>query len=263
MTFNHHSRKSLRTVLDELQAAAALEFKSARPIPPAVNHSVEFHEHEQQSVFMQEWICVGRHDEIPNPGDYLTHDIAGVPILVVRQNDRTVNAFVNACAHRYACLVPDGLGSAKRFTCRYHAWTYDTGGQLVRAPKMEMKPGFDCSQHRLRKLHADTWEGYLFVSLAEQPEIDLQQALQPFRDKIIGRYDMACYRTVLREQMSWSANWKNLIENFTESYHVPVAHGKTFAQHLKPIEDYVCGEDSDYYGYHYAPQAADSGPGAG
>ena len=262
MTFNSHSRKSLSAVMAELDAAAALDFADARPIPPAVNHSVEFYEHEQNSVFMQEWICVGRHDEIAKPGDYLTHEIAGVPVLVVRQDDGSVAAFVNACAHRYACLVPGESGSAKRFTCRYHAWTYDIQGQLVRAPKMEMKPGFECAQHRLRKLHADTWEGYVFVSLAEQSSSDLQQALEPFREKIIGRYDMACYRTVMRETMSWDANWKNLIENFTESYHVPVAHGKTFAQHLKPIEDYVCGEDSEHYGYHYAPQAADSGLGA-
>ena len=262
MTFNAHSRKSLSEVMAELNTAATTDFESARPIPPAVNHSLEFHAHEQKSVFMQEWICVGRHDEIPGPGDYLTHEIAGVSVLVVRQDDTSIAAFVNACAHRYARLVPDGQGAAKRFTCRYHAWTYDTGGQLVRAPKMEMKPGFECSRHRLRKLHADTWEGYVFVSLAEAPNTDLKLVLETFRDKIIGRYDMACYRTVLREQMSWHANWKNLIENFTESLHVPVAHGKTFALHLKPIEDYVCGEDSDHYGYHYAPQAADSGLGA-
>lgn len=262
MRFNPHSRKPLQSVLDELQTAAGCDFESARPIPPAVNHSVEFHEHEQKSIFLQEWICVGRHDEISKPGDYLTHEIGGVPVLVVRQDDDSVAAFVNACAHRYACLVPDELGSARRFTCRYHAWTYNTGGQLVRAPKMEMKSGFDCAHHRLRKLQAANWEGFVFVSLAEQPPSDLQQVLKPFREKIIGRYDMACYQTVLREKMSWNANWKNLVENFTESYHVPVAHGKTFARHLKPIEDYVCGEDSDYYGYHYAPQAADTGPGA-
>jgi phenylpropionate dioxygenase-like ring-hydroxylating dioxygenase large terminal subunit len=55
--------------------------------------------------------------------------------------------------------------------------------------------------------------------------------LAPLREQVVGRYSMACYQTVLRESMVWQANWKNLIENFTESYHVPVAHGKTFAQH--------------------------------
>ena len=73
---------------------------------------------------------------------------------------------------------------------------------------------------------------------------------------------MGSYKTVLRETMSWDTNWKNLIENFTESYHVPIAHPKTFANHKKPIQDYKCGENSDHYCYHFAPQAADNGPGA-
>ena len=62
--------------------------------------------------------------------------------------------------------------------------------------------------------------------------------------------------------MSWDANWKNLIENFTESYHVPIAHQKTFANHKKQIKDYECGEDSDHYCYHFAPQESDKGSGA-
>jgi phenylpropionate dioxygenase-like ring-hydroxylating dioxygenase large terminal subunit len=70
------------------------------------------------------------------------------------------------------------------------------------------------------------------------------------------------YQTVIRETMSWDTNWKNLIENFTESYHVPMAHPKTFAGHKKQIKDYECGEDSDHYCYHFAPQELESGPGA-
>ena len=259
---NPHTNKPLASVLDELQLAAARPFGEAHPIPAALNHALEFHDLEQEAIFMREWICVGRADEIPAHGDYLTHDIAGVPVLIVRQQDSAIRAFVNACAHRFACLVPDEQGSGKRFTCRYHAWTYDCAGQLLRAPFMEMQEDFDCSQHRLRRLHAETWEGFIYVTLAQDPPRPPGEALAPLRDRIVGRYDMACYRSVLRERMEWDANWKNLIENFTESYHVPIAHGKTFAQHKKPLEDYVCGEDSDYYCYHRAPQAADTGPGA-
>jgi len=257
-----NSDMPLATVLEKLTAAATLSFDQAHPIPPALNHSRAFLEHERKSVFMQEWICIGREDEIASHGDYLTHDIAGVPVLVVRKKDAQIGAYVNACAHRFACLVPDEKGSAKRFTCRYHAWTYDCNGQLIRAPYMEMKKDFDVSKHRLRSLHSASWEGFIYVTLAEQPASKVNVVLAPLRDKVVGRFDMGCYQTVLRESMVWNANWKNLIENFTESYHVPIAHRKTFAQHNKPLEDYVCGEDSDYYGYHYAIQPDDSGPGA-
>lgn len=259
---NPRTNTPLATVLEELQSAAALPFDQAHPIPPSVNHSLEFLDYEREAVFQQEWICVGREDEIPASGDFLTHQIAEVPVLVVRQPDGQIKAFVNACAHRFACLVPDDKGSGKRFTCRYHAWTYDTSGQLVRAPYMEMKDGFDVTRHRLRPLQLSTWEGFIYVTLAENPSTQLDEALAPLREQVVGRYDMGCYQTVLRESMEWSANWKNLIENFTESYHVPIAHGKTFAQHNKPPQDYVCGEDSAHYCYHRAPQAAETGLGA-
>ena len=262
MPYNAYSNKDLSSVLQELGAAAAVPFEQATPIPAALNHSLAFLDRERESVFMQEWICIGREDEIAKPGDFLTHQIAEVPVLVVRQADMKIHAFVNACAHRRACVVSAAQGSAKRFTCPYHAWTYDCAGQLKRAPEMEMKAGFDVSQHRLKRLSVSTWEGFVYVSLAQNPITDLNQALAPLRDEVVGRYDMACHQTVLRESMTWNANWKNLIENFTESYHVPVAHGKTFAQHNKPPQDYICGEDSNYYGYHRAPQQSETGLGA-
>lgn len=260
--FSGHRDAGLTTVLEALQSAAARPFDEACPVPAAVNHSREFAVHERQSVFMREWICVGRADEITAAGDYLTHEIAGVPVLVVRHEDGTVRGFVNACAHRFACLMPDEKGSAKRFTCRYHAWTYDLGGKLVRAPFMDMKQGFDRARHGLRKLHVEIWEGFVYVTLAEKPATSVAAALELLRGNVVGRYDMACYQTVMRETMVWNANWKNLIENFTESYHVPFAHKQTFAQHNKPLDDYICGEDSDYYCYHRAAQQADTGGGA-
>ena len=262
MQRNPHTNTPLATVLQALQSTVAMPFDEAHPLPAAINHSLEFLDCERHAVFEQEWICVGREDEIRDPGDFLTHEIAGVAVLVVRQSDRQIKAFVNACAHRFACLVPDGKGSAKRFTCRYHAWTYAISGELVRAPHMEMKTGFDTTQHRLQPLQVSVWEGFLYVTIAPQPATQPCEVLAPLREQVVGRYDMACYQTVLRESMVWQANWKNLIENFTESYHVPIAHGKTFAQHDKALQDYVCGEDSDYYCYHYAAQQADSGLGA-
>ena len=262
MVRNPHSDAPLDEVLDRLQTAAAQPFESARPIPPEANHAEAFCDLERRALFQCEWVCVGRADELPSAGDYLTHEIDSVPVLVVRQADLSLRAFVNACAHRYACLVPDHAGSAKRFTCRYHAWTYDCAGQLLRAPHMEMKPGFDTADHRLRELALSSWEGFVYVSLAEQPRTDLVSELTPLSEKVVGRYDMSAYQTLGRETMEWDANWKNLVENFIESYHVPVVHGQTFAEHGKKPEEYVCGEDSEAYCYHYAAQQADSGLGA-
>lgn len=253
---------SASQVLQQLDAAASCAFESARPIPAAANHSLEFMELERERVFAREWICVGRADEVPVTGDFLCHDVAGVPVLVVRQEDGEIRAFVNACAHRFACLEAREKGRAKRFTCRYHAWTYDLGGNLVRAPFMEMKEGFEYSEHGLCGLHCEVWEGFVYVSLAKERPVPLAERLAPLTDNVVGRFDMSCYRTVLRTTMVWEANWKNLMENFIESYHVPIAHLKTFAKHDKPLSTYVCGEDADYYCYHRAAQPEDTGPGA-
>jgi choline monooxygenase len=257
-----HTNLPLEVVTQRLRAAAERPFDTAVPIPPEVHHSQSFAEHERERIFTKEWICVGRADEVANHGDYLTHEVAGVPIVVVGQADGTVKGFVNACAHRFSQLVSDEKGARKRFTCPYHAWTYECDGSLIRAPHMDGQQGFDRAEHGLRKVSTAVWEGFLYVTLSNSPATSLEDALAPLRDNVVGRYDMGGYRTVMRHSMVWEANWKNLVENFTESYHVPVVHRNTFAGHQKPIEDYVCGEDSDYYGYHYAPQASEEGLGA-
>jgi len=260
--YTPHSDVAVGTVLDRLRDTAARPFEDARPLPAEAHHSLAFLDHERKAVFAREWICIGRGDEIPAPGDYLTHDIIGVPVFAIRQTGGDIKAFVNACAHRFSCLLAAESGSCKRIVCPYHAWTYDCAGNLIAAPHMDMKDGFDPAAHGLRALAAEVWEGFVYVTLAEQPAKTVAEALAPFRDEVVGRFDMACYRTVIRETMVWNANWKNLIENFTESYHVSMVHGRTFARHKKKLSDYVCGEDSDHYGYHRAAQTSDQPPGA-
>ena len=262
MPYNQNTDVSLEQALNSLKSAADVEFESAAPIPASLNHSVAFFEHEQKIIFQNQRVCIGREDEIANWGDYLTHEIANVPVVVIRQQDDTLAAFVNACAHRSACLLSDKRGSAKRFSCRYHGWTYDTSGALIGAPYMEMKPEFDKTEHKLKPLHCEQWQGFVYVSVADQPTTVPNEVLKPFTDGVVGRYDMGCYQTMIRETMEWTANWKNLMENFIESYHVPIAHTQTFANHDKPLTDYICGEDSEHYCYHRAPQPHETGLGS-
>ncbi len=259
---NAYTGLALSHVLEQLKECASASFETARPIPPSVNHAQSFLAHERDAIFTKEWICIGREDEIPSVGDYLTHDIADVSVLIVRNENKLLSAFVNACAHRFACLMHKPQGSTKRFTCRYHSWTYDLDGRLLNAPYMQMKKDFQSSEHSLRPLQLAIWEGFVYVTLSEKTITTPSQRLKSFTENVVGRYNMGCYVTVLRETMTWNANWKNLVENFTESYHVPMAHSETFAKHEKPLEEYVCGEDNDHYGYHRAAQKSDTGLGA-
>ena len=259
---NTHTSESLNESLRRLQECSSESFEESSPIPHAINHSIHFYNHEQDRIFNQEWICIGRCDEIPLPADFLTHEIAGTPVLCVRQDSGDIMSFVNACAHRFTCLSKEKSGHAFAFTCPNHAWTYGIDGQLKHAPFMDMKSNFILSEHNLERLHTETWEGFIYVSLSKKPKKGIAESLDALKKNIVGRYEMASYKTLIRESMCWHANWKNLVENFTESYHVPIAHPKTFAGHEKKIKDYECGEDSDHYCYHFAPQELEEGSGA-
>ena len=259
---NTYTNKSLNESLRSLQECSSQSFEESSPIPPSINHSIHFYNHEQDRIFNQELICIGRCDEVPLTGDFLTYEIAGTPVLCVRQDSGEIMSFVNACAHRFTCLSKEKSGHAFAFSCPNHAWTYGIDGQLKHAPFMDMKSNFIMSDHNLERLHTETWEGFIYVALSKKPKKGIAKSLDALKKNIVGRYEMASYKTVIRESMSWNANWKNLVENFTESYHVPIAHPKTFAGHEKQIKDYECGEDSDHYCYHFAPQELEEGSGA-
>ena len=257
----------LEQLLDRLKKTAETEFDLATPMPSGLYHSPEITRLEQETIFSRSLICIGREDEISKPGEFLVHEIDDVSVLVVRQTDLTLSAYVNACAHRHACLVSNdqvdnSKGFSKKFTCPYHAWTYDLEGKLIRAPFMEMKESFDMKSHQLKKLDFQIWQGFVFVSLAKHETNSLSKSLNTFSQNVLDQFDLPRYKTILRETMTWDANWKNLIENYIESYHVPMAHGQTFAKHGKGLEGYVCGEDDLNYCYHRAAQPEETGPGS-
>ena len=126
---NIYTNIALESSLKLIKDYSKKPFEEATPIPSALNHSVEFYNHEQSKIFNKEWICIARCDEIPTSGDYITHEIAGTPILVVRQESGDIKGFINACAHRFTCLVKKESGHAYAFTCPNHAWTYGIDAQ--------------------------------------------------------------------------------------------------------------------------------------
>jgi len=217
---NTHTNAPLDASLKTLKECSSKSFALASPIPPVINHSIHFYNHEQDRIFNQEWICIGRCDEIESAGDFLTHQIAGTSVLVIRQDSGEIISFINACAHRFTCLSKERSGHAFAFTCPNHAWTYGLDGQLKHAPFMEMKSNFITNDHKLERLHTEIWEGFIYVTLSKKPKKSIAKSLDGLRKNIVGQYDMANYKTVIRESMFWNANWKNLIENFTESYHM-------------------------------------------
>ena len=192
-----------------------------RPMPSSVYTSAEMLEQEVDRLFYKEWVCAGHVSELREPGNYLTFDIVDKPVLVVRNEDGDIRAYSNVCRHRAAVLV-SGSGKEKLFSCPYHAWAYDLNGCLRAAPHMNKEDVKDISLPRYR---VEVWQGLVFVNLDSEAE-----ALAPRLEKLeehVAPYGNAAYTVVHRAEAEIACNWKVLVENFCESYHVFRVHAKT------------------------------------
>jgi Rieske 2Fe-2S family protein len=194
---------------------------------------------ERAAIFESEWVCVGRAEEIPEPGDYLLVSLAGESLLLVRTRAGEVRGFYNVCRHRGCRLVLDtherpdtaGPGPSGRFggaiRCPYHAWTYTLEGELRTAPFLAEEDGFSRAEFPLHPVGVDGWGGFLFVQLvpggvAEQgATLPRQLGAVPER---LARYPLAALRTAHRIHYAVAANWKVLLENYNECYHCAGVH---------------------------------------
>ena len=221
-------------------------------LPPAFYTSADWLDYETENLLGMEWLCLGRVDEIPEPGDYFTPDVLGEPLLAVRGEDRQVRVLSNVCRHRNMQLA-EGQGNSKRFVCPYHAWTYQADGQLLRAPFME--GAVDKSRCRLPELKSEIWQGFLFVNLDGNAE-PLAPRLGGL-DGILANYHSDEMHHVFVTEETWDANWKCLLENFMEGYHLSRVHPQTLGGRT-PTK--LCGKfpgGRGYTGYraHYPEQA--------
>ena len=111
----------------------AAPLREARHAPAAIYTSPEIYALEKSKIFMRDWLCIARSEEIAKPGDYLTFMVMDEPIIITRDIGGSINAFRNACAHR-GLVVAKGNGNAEGFSCEYHGWRYDLTGRLVVHP---------------------------------------------------------------------------------------------------------------------------------
>ena len=207
-----------------IAARAATAPELALALPPAAYRDEGLHALERERIFRRGWLCAGVANDIPDPGDHLTFAIDDQPIFVVRGDDRVVRGFSNVCLHRMMRLV-DGKGCARKFTCPYHAWTYDLRGRVVAVPHMKDAPGFRAGDLALPEIRTELWHGWIYVTLDRDaaPVAELLRDLDP----LVEPYRMADYVPVVTQDHVWATNWKVLTENFMEGYHLPVTHRAT------------------------------------
>ncbi|MEM7124476.1 MAG: Rieske 2Fe-2S domain-containing protein [Pseudomonadota bacterium] len=231
-----------------LSAIDGQRFDEARALPPAIYTSPDFVKLEEAHIFGREWVCVGRAESLPKAGDYLTFELAGQPIIVLRDREGEIRAYSNVCLHRMSTLL-HGSGNTRMIVCPYHAWSYGLDGTLKNAPYMDQSPGFSKKGCKLPDVRSEVWEGWIYVTL--NPDIEpVATHLASLSEKVTGRYRMGDYVETFREEHVWDTNWKVLAENFMESYHLFALHKATVGPYSK-VEEMDCPEGEPTFNYHW------------
>jgi nitrite reductase/ring-hydroxylating ferredoxin subunit len=163
--------------------------------------------------------------QLPEVHDYVVREALGTSVLLVRGDDGRVRAFLNYCRHRGA-RPAQGCGTARRFTCPYHAWTYDTEGRLVGIPGAEGFEDVDRDEHGLVELPCEERHGFAWVVLTAGAPLDLDAHLGPL-DAELGQWDLAGDHFLTERVLDGQVNWKAALEAFAENYHFAYVHGSS------------------------------------
>jgi len=201
----------------------------ARAMPMEMYTSEALFDLEMERIFRQEWICIGRTEQVDHVGAWFTADVAGEPIVVTHAEDGQIRAMSSVCRHRYMAIA-SGQGTSRRLQCPYHRWSYALDGTLKGTPLMETPSAADGSICRLPSFSVETWLGFVFVSLATNPE-----PLAPQLDgaaRTLAPYAMDDWRIAVAVDEVWPGNWKLALETALEGYHLDGLHPGPIADML-------------------------------
>lgn len=203
---------------------------SISPIPLEPYYSEAFFEQEKEKIFRRAWLLVAREEELPEPGCFVLKTIhtLDTSIIIARNPKGKVQGFYNTCSHRGSQIVTESEGRRRLFVCPYHKWSYDTDGDLKSVPD-EQNFFFDKKDCGLTRVATEVWEGFVFVNMAEQPEVSLDEYIAPLKEYISGVNYLGASSPIVVEA-DLEANWKVVVDAFLESYHIPSIHPKTIAE---------------------------------
>ncbi len=198
----------------------------AKPtLPSTWYYDPAHYELELNTIWYQDWVCVGRLDEIPNPGDYLSVTIGNQRLVVTRSVNMRFKVFHNTCRHRGSILCNSERGHFRneRIICPYHTWTYSLDGALLATPNRVETDDFDTREYSLYEVHSDTWGGFIFVNMQEEPKNSLSEFLGR-EAEYLANWPIADMVSVQQDRMAVACNWKIFWENYSECYHCPRVH---------------------------------------
>ena len=203
----------------------ALPLDRAATIPSSWYTNKDFYDLELKTVFSRSWQLAGRVDQVREPGQYVTSDIAGEPIVIVRGNDGGLRAFFNVCRHHAAAVMTEPQGRAAQLRCPYHGWTYSLEGELKGTPDFSGVCDFDRAQNGLVPLAFNEWENWLFVRLDAGPAMSWIDFLGEEFIAQTSQLQLTDLQWFERRHYSFDCNWKVFVDNYLDGgYHVPYLH---------------------------------------
>ena len=237
---------SLQTILGA-EALDAFEAPGpvARGLPAAAYTSEAFFALEKERLFSDSWVFAGFAHDLPLAGDVMPVTVAGRPVLLVRNAEQEIRAFQNVCRHRCLKLVDEPGNAGAKIRCPYHSWTYDLDGALELAPYFggrelrAMPDGFDRGRYGLIPVRSAIWHDWIFVNPGGGA-LPFEDFVAPLVKRLDG-LDLSELRHLVTIDLGEiAANWKLLIENFIEPYHVQFVHPTTTEQ---PLADHYTVND--------------------
>jgi phenylpropionate dioxygenase-like ring-hydroxylating dioxygenase large terminal subunit len=183
-------------------------------------------ERETSALFRHLPLILGRSSEVPRPGDYVTHELTGAPILITRDPEGRAHAMLNVCRHRGTRVAAGACGHTTRFVCPYHAWTYGSDGALLRVTDGDGFPGVSAETHSLVPLPIAERHGFLWVVAAPDRPLSIADHLGAL-DHDFTALQLESHVRHEPRTFDKAINWKLAVDIFLEAYHVRYVHAKS------------------------------------
>ena len=195
----------------------------AKTLPSRWYRDPAFLELETERIFARTWQWLGAAADVSKPGDFVTGEVAGEPLVAVRGKDELLRGFYNVCKHR-AGPVAVGTGNSPALLCRYHGWTYGLDGCLKRAREFEGVEDWDPASAALDSVSLSELAPLVFANLDEQASA-WSEVLGEIPEEIAeAGFDLGSMVSIERRDYTVKANWKVYVDNYLEGYHIPIAH---------------------------------------
>ncbi len=244
--------------------SAITSLETASALNPDYYVDPRWSEFERAHIFAPSWQYVGHVSDLAAAGDHNIAEVAGQPLIIVRQTDGSVQTFHNVCRHRAGPLATCNGKGATRLRCAYHGWQYGLDGRLLATPEMGEAEAFDKSTIALPRVPTQIWQGLIFVALDEAAP-PLEAVMAGIAERILPN-DLARLKLHRHLVYEVACNWKVYVDNYVEGYHLPYVHpaltqtvdyseyhselGHYYSLQSSPIRD-VDGPYGDGMAYYY------------